>query len=159
MEEERKKLLFVFVFSTYLPVFLLKFQPGELVGCRIWFRIQRVPTLYTFDGPRYPKNKKYLMTSSRFFRYFLFLGSKVRQKYAKWVLVGCRIKFRIQRALPIENWVKTRGDMSKIQIKKVVFFFSSSKINKYYFIILLIFLGGPFWVEIFSNVCKMTCVN
>ena len=40
--------------------------------------------------------------------------------------------------------------------KKVVFFFSSSKINKYYFIILtiilLIFLGGPFWVEISSNV-------
>ena len=60
MEEERKKLLFVFVFSTYLPVFLLKFQSGELVGCRIKFRIQRVPTRHTFDGPRYPKKKKYL---------------------------------------------------------------------------------------------------
>ena len=24
------------------------------------FRIQRVPTLHTFDGPCYPKNKKYL---------------------------------------------------------------------------------------------------
>ena len=24
------------------------------------FHIQRVPTLHTFDGPRYPKNKKYL---------------------------------------------------------------------------------------------------
>ena len=39
------------------------------------------------------------------------------------------------------------------------FFLSSSKINKYYFIIftvsLLIFLGGPFWVEIFSNVCNI----
>ena len=59
MEEERKKLLFVFVFSTYLPVFLLNFLSGELVGCGIKFRIQRVLALHTFDGPRYPKNKKY----------------------------------------------------------------------------------------------------
>ena len=36
-----------------------------------------------------------------------FWGSGVHQKYAVWVLVGCRIKFRIQRALPIEIWVKT----------------------------------------------------
>ena len=65
-----KKLLFLFVFSTYLLVFLLKFQSGELTGCEIKFRIQRVPTRHTFDGPRYPKNKKYLknvmMTSSSY---------------------------------------------------------------------------------------------
>ena len=36
-----KKTIFLFVFSTYLPVFLLKFRSGELLGCRIWFRIQR----------------------------------------------------------------------------------------------------------------------
>ena len=30
-----KKLLFLFVFSTYLPVFLLKFRSRELVGCGI----------------------------------------------------------------------------------------------------------------------------
>ena len=51
-----------------------------------------------------------------------FWGSKVCQKYAVWVLVGCGIKFRIQRALPIEIWVKTQWDMSKIRTKKVVFF-------------------------------------
>ena len=51
-----------------------------------------------------------------------FWGSGVHQKYAVWVLVGCRIKFRIQQALPIKIWVKTQGDMSKIQTKKVVFF-------------------------------------
>ena len=56
----KKKLLFLFVFSTYLPVFLLKFWQGELLGCRIKFQIQRVPTWHTFDGTRYPKNKKYL---------------------------------------------------------------------------------------------------
>ena len=60
MEEQRKKLLFVFVFSTYLPVFLLKFRSRELVGCRIWLCIQWVPTLHTFGGPQYPKNNKYL---------------------------------------------------------------------------------------------------
>ena len=66
MEEEKRKTSFLFLFLTYLPVFLLKFRSGELVGCGI--------------------------------------------------------KFRIQRALPIEILVKTQGDMSKIQTKKVVFF-------------------------------------
>ena len=55
-----KKILFLFVFLTYLPVFLLKFRLGELVRCRIKFCIQQVPTRYTFDEPRYPKNKKNL---------------------------------------------------------------------------------------------------
>ena len=57
-----KKIPFLFVFSTYLPVFLLKFWSGELVGCGIKFQWlpQWVPTRHTFDGTRYPKNKKYL---------------------------------------------------------------------------------------------------
>ena len=89
-----KKLLFLFVFSTYLPVFLLKFRSGELVGCGIKFHIQQVPTRHTFNEPRYPKNKKYLknvmMTSSScFFRYFMFLGqrgpSKVCQVGTRWM--------------------------------------------------------------------------
>ena len=54
------KLLFLFVFLTSLRVFLLKFRSGELVGCGIKFCIQRVSTRHTFDGPRYPKNKKSL---------------------------------------------------------------------------------------------------
>ena len=55
-----KKTTFLFVFLTYLPVFLLKFRLGELLGCEIKFCIQRVPTWHIFYGPRYPKNKKYL---------------------------------------------------------------------------------------------------
>ena len=51
-----------------------------------------------------------------------FWGSGVLQKYAMWVLIGCGIKFRIQRSLLIEIWVKTELDMSKIRTKKVVFF-------------------------------------
>ena len=50
-----------------------------------------------------------------------FSGSEVSQKYVVWVLIGCGIKFHIQRALLIEIWVKTQGSMSKIQTKKVVF--------------------------------------
>ena len=55
-----KKLLFFFVFSTYRPLFLLKFRAGWLVGCEIKFCIQWVPTMHTFDRSRYPQNKKYL---------------------------------------------------------------------------------------------------
>ena len=90
-----KKLLF-FVFLTYLPVFLLKFRSRELVGCRIKFRIQRVPTRHTFDGPHYPKNKNAKKTwwwhhHHIFSGISCFWGSRVHQKYVEWVLVGCRI--------------------------------------------------------------------
>ena len=80
MEEEIKKLLFLFIFSTYLFVFLLKFRVGGLVGCKIKFRIQGVPTLHTFDGPCYPKNKKYPRKRDddiiiiMFFQVFLIFG-------------------------------------------------------------------------------------
>ena len=77
----KENYFFLFVFSTYLPVFLLKFHLG--ISC--------------------------------------FWGSRVNQKYAMWVLVGCRIKFHIQRALSIETWVKTRGYMLKIQTKNSFF--------------------------------------
>ena len=71
--------MFLFVFLTYLPVFLLKFRSGELVGCGIKLRIQRVLTRHTFDGPRYPKNKKYLKKDDddviiTFFQVFLVFG-------------------------------------------------------------------------------------
>ena len=74
-----KKTIFLFVFSTYLIMFLLKFQSEELTGCRIKFRIQEVPTWHTFDKPGYPKNNKYLKKCDddiiiTFFRYFFFLG-------------------------------------------------------------------------------------
>ena len=118
----------MFIFSTYLIVFLLKFRSGELIGCGIWFRMQRVPTFHTFDGPCYPKNKKYLKKMWWWHHHHVFSGiscfwgSGVHQKYPVWVLVGCGIEFRIQRALPIEIWIKTQWDMLKIRTKKVVFF-------------------------------------
>ena len=82
----------MFVFSTYLPVILLKFRSGELLGCRIKFHIQRVPTQHTFDGPCYPKNKKHLKKRDDdiiITRYFLFLGwrgpSKVFWVGTRWM--------------------------------------------------------------------------
>ena len=50
-----------------------------------------------------------------------FWGSGVRQNYAVWVLVGCIIKFRIQRALPIEIWVK-HNEMCRKYEQKSSFF-------------------------------------
>ena len=60
LEEEKKKTTFLYVFSKYLLVILLKFPSGELVGCEIKLHIQQVHTQHTFDGPRSPKNQKYL---------------------------------------------------------------------------------------------------
>ena len=79
LEEEKKKTTFLFVFSTYLPVFLLKFQSGELVGYRIQFCVERVSTRHSFDGPRYPKIKKYPKKCDddviiTFFQVFLVFG-------------------------------------------------------------------------------------
>ena len=74
-----KKLHFLFVFSTYLPMFILKFWSGELVGCRIKFCIQGVPTWNNFDRPHYPKRNKYLKVCDddiiiTFFQVFLVFG-------------------------------------------------------------------------------------
>ena len=52
-----------------------------------------------------------------------FWGSGAHKKYQVWVLVGCGIKFHIQRSLSLKIWVKTQGDMSKIQTKRQFFSF------------------------------------
>ena len=73
-----KKIHFLLVLSTYIPVFLLKFWSGELIRCGIKFSIQWVPTWHMFDGPCYPKNKKYLKKHDdvifMFFQIFLVFG-------------------------------------------------------------------------------------
>ena len=121
MEEEKKKTTFLFVFSAYLPIFVLKFRSRELDGCGIKFYIQQVPTLHTFDGPRYPNNNKYLKKCDddiiiMFFHVFLVFG------------VAGSIKSM------------SSGYSLDAEQKTSFFFFSSSKINKYYFIILNIVL-------------------
>ena len=142
MEEEKKKLLLLFIFSTYLPVFLLQFRSGELVGCGIKFLIQRVPTRHTFYGPRYPKNKKYLKKHDddiliTFFRYFLFLGYWAPSKVC-WVGT-CWMQNLVMHPMNSRDrkLSKNTGKYVENKNKRSSFFFSSSKINKYYFIIFL----------------------
>ena len=148
-----KKLLFLFVFLTYLPMFLLKFQSGEIVGCGIKFCIQRVPLRHTFDGPRYPKNKKYLKKRDddviiTFFQVFLVFGvagpvKRIPSGYS----LDAEFNSTFNELSRSKFDFKNREICQKYK-QKSFFFFSSSKINKYYFIILtiilLIFLGGLF---------------
>ena len=61
-----------------------------------------------------------------------FSCRRVHRKYATWVLLGWRIKFRIQRVPLLEIWVKIMGDKFKIRVEKVVLLF-------YYFLIFLLF--------------------
>ena len=68
---KEKNYFFVCIFNIS-PYF---FRSGELVGCRIKFCIQRVPTRYTFDRPHYPKNTKYLKKcDDDSFQEFLIFG-------------------------------------------------------------------------------------
>ena len=112
-----KNYFFVHIFDISPCVFT-----QILIGRDLW--MQNLPTQHTFDGPLYPKNKKYLKKcdvdiSVMFFHIFIVFGvagsvksmqchlhgfsgiywfssSRVYQKYAVWVLVGCGIKFCIQ---------------------------------------------------------------
>ena len=79
--------------------------------------------------------KKVRMTSSsHFFKYFLFLGYWGLSKVCRVGTCWMRNLIPYPMTSPDRNLSKYMGDMSKIQIKKIVFFISSSKINKYYFI-------------------------
>ena len=145
MEEENKKTTFLFVLLKYLLVFLLKFRLRELVGCRIKFRIQQVPTRHTFDGPRYPKNKKYPKKWNDdiiipFFRVFLVFG------VARSIKSIPSESFYMQHLIlhPMSsldrNLTKITGRYVKNTNKKSSFFLFFLQINKYYFIILTIIL-------------------
>ena len=120
-----KKLLFLFVFSTYLPVFLLKFRSGEFFGCGI----NEYPLSILLTDPATPKPKKipektWWWCHHHAFHLFLVFGvaGSIKSMLSGYSLGQV---FRIQLDLMIEIWVKTRGDMSKIQIKKVVFFYDT----------------------------------
>ena len=70
------------------------------------------PHCILFTDPATPRIrntwKSTMMTSSSHFSGIsYFWGRGVRQKYAVWVLVGCKIKFYIQGALSLRIWVKT----------------------------------------------------
>ena len=114
-----KKLFFVHIFDIS-PMFLLKFWSRELIGCIIWVPTRHTFDGPRYPKTRNTW-KNVMMTSSSHFSgiYFFwvaepvksmpsgysldaefnstssgiycFWGSRVRQKYAEWVLVGCGI--------------------------------------------------------------------
>ena len=123
-----------------------KYAEWVLVGCGIKFRIQRVSTLHTFDGPRYPKNKKYLKKLDddviiTFFQVFLFWGVAGSIKSMQ---CGYSLDAESNSAsneLSQSNFLsKNTGRYVENTNTKSSCFLSSSKINQYYFIILTFIL-------------------
>ena len=141
----KRKLLFLFIFSTYLIVFLLKFRSRELVGCGIKFYIQRVPLKILLMDPTTPKTrntwKNVMMTSSsRFFQVFLIFGVAGSIKS---MLSGYSLDAEFNSTSNEISRLKFEekyGEICRKYRQKNSFYFSSSKINKYYFIILTIIL-------------------
>ena len=150
MEEELKKLLFFLRIFNISPYIFTQISIERACWMRNLIPHPMSTHIAYFWWTALPPKKEILLKMWWWCHHHIFSGiscfwcSGVHQKYAVWVLVGCRIKFRIQRALPLEIWVKIQGDISKIRTNKSSFFHSSSKINNYYFIILLFSLGGPF---------------
>ena len=150
----KKKTTFCVRIFDISPCVSTQILIGELVGCRIWFFIQRLPTLHTFYGPRYPKNKKCLknvmMMSSSCFQLFLVFGVVVSPKVCSVGTCWMHNLIPHPTSSSDRNLSKNTRKYVENMNKKSSFFFSSSKINKYYFIILTIILffslGGPFWV-------------
>ena len=56
---KKKKLFFLIVFLAYLLIGSPKFRVWGLVGRRIKFRIQPMPTLHTSEVPTTPKNENF----------------------------------------------------------------------------------------------------
>ena len=101
---------------------LLKFQVGIVFGWGIQFCIQSVPTYFwwTLLHEKWEiLEKMWCRHQHPFFSCIShFLWSGIHQKYAKWVLVGCRTEFPIQWILPLKILVKPHGE----KLKKNFFF-------------------------------------
>ena len=134
MEEERKKTTFCVRIFDISPCVFTQISIGRARWmCNLIMHPMSTHTAYFWRTPlpqkqEIPEKTWWWCHHHVFSGISCFWGSGVRQKYAVWVLVGCRIKFHIQRALPIEIWVNKWGDMSKIQTQKVVFFFLPPKL-------------------------------
>ena len=128
------------------PCFYSNFYQERSLDVEINYTSNKCPLGILLMNPATPKTRNnwknvMMMSSSCFSRISCFWGRGVCQKYVVWVLVGCGIKFHIQWSLLLRIWVKTKGDMSKIQTQKVVFFILPPKLIT---IILLFSLRGPF---------------
>ena len=134
MEEERKKLLFCVRIFNISPCVFTQISIGRARWMQnLILHPMSTHTAYFWWTPlpqkhETPEKTWWWCHHHIFLGISYFWGSGVHEKYAVWVFIGCRIKFRIQQALPIEIWVKKQGDMSKIRTQKVVFFFLPPKL-------------------------------
>ena len=123
-----------FYFQHISLCFYSNFDQESSLDVEFYSASNKHPHCILLMDPATPKTRNTLKQCDddiiiTFFHVFLIFGGiGVHQKYAVWVLVGCRIKFCIQRALPLGIRVKTQGDMSKIRTQKVVFFFLPPKL-------------------------------
>ena len=149
MEEERKKLLFVFVFSTYLLCFYSNFDQESLLDAEFDSASNEYPHWILFMGPATPKKKKYLKKCDVYF--FGYRG------LSKIYIVGtCWMRNQILHPTSSPDWnlsKKTGRYVENTNTKSSFFLFPPKLINiillfNYYFIILTIILlfslGGPF---------------
>ena len=128
-----KKLLFCSYFWHIFLCFYSNFDRESSFDVELNFASNKYPLGILLMDHATPKTRNtwknvMMMSSSCFFSYLFLGGSTVHQNYAVWVIIGCGIKFHIQRALPLRIRVKTQGDMSKIRTQKVVFFFLPPKL-------------------------------
>ena len=100
--------------------FYSNFDWERSLDAELNFCIQRVPTRHTFDGPRYPKKKKYLKKCDDI---SCFWGSGVCQKYAEWVLARwMRNLISHSMSSPDRNLSKNIGRYVENTNKKSSFF-------------------------------------
>ena len=96
-----------------------------------------------------------LHPTSTYTTYFLWTPLPQKQEIHEknmmmmWVLVGCGIKFRIQRALPIEIWVKTQWDMLKLRTK--CSFFNDKYVNSTIMVELFYLNSIGSWIPTHKN--------
>ena len=142
--------------SIEYPHCILLMDPATSKTRNTWKNVMMmwVPTLQTFDGPRYAKNKKYLKKRDdgiiiTFFQVFLIFGVEGSVKSMQWgpskvFSVGtCYMRNQIPHPMisPDRNLSKNTGRYVENTNTKSSFFILPPKLIT---IILLFSLGGPF---------------
>ena len=153
MEEEWKKLFFCSYFRHISLWFYSNLERESSLDVEFNSASNEYPYCILLMDPDTPKTRNtwrnvMMMSSSHFFRSFLFLGwqgpSKVWRVGTRWM----QNLIPHPMSSPNRNLSKNTMRYVKNTNKKSSFFLSSSKINQYYFIILTIILlfslGGPF---------------
>ena len=141
MEEEWKNYFLCSYFGHISLCFYSNFDRESLLDVEFDSESNKYPHCILLMDPSTPKTRNtWKNASSRFFRYFLFLGERGPSKVCS---VGTRwMQNQIPHSTrsPNRNLSKNTGRYVENTNTKSSFFLFSSKINKYYFILLTIIL-------------------